>query len=110
MNRYNELLEIINFARHRDIFRRFTIEKDNYCFSILTGSHYNSAELGTIEMAILKDGEFVDFEDATEITTDNAIIHYMSFENFVKFINELENTKTEKLEELFLKYKEVNNE
>ena len=37
MNRYNELLEKINFARHRDIFRRFTIEKDNYCFSILTG-------------------------------------------------------------------------
>lgn len=106
MIKYNELLKKINFTRYRDIFRRFTIEKDNYCFSILTGSHCNSAELGTIEMAILKDGEFVDFEDTTEITTDNAIIHYMSFEDFEKFINELEKTKTEDLEKLFLKYKE----
>lgn len=101
MNKYQELLETVNFSRYRDIFRRFTIEIDKYCFSILTGSHCNSAELGTIEMAILKNGEFP-FQD---YSTDESIIHYMSFEDFEKFINELENTKIEDLETLFLKYK-----
>lgn len=108
MNKYQELLKKIDFARYRDIFRRFTIKIEEYCFSILTGSHCDSAELGTIEMAILKNGEFIDFEEAIEITIDNSIIHYMSFESFENFVDELEITKKEDLEKLFLKYKEEN--
>ena len=106
MEKYKQLIDKIDFYRHRDIFKRFTIEKEEYCFSILTGSHMESAKLGTIEMAILKNNEFVFNED----TTDESIIHYMSFEIFKKFVNELVNTKKENLEKLFLKYKEEKNE
>lgn len=41
---------------------------------------------------------------------NKSIIHYMSFEIFKKFVNELVNTKKEDLEKLFLKYKEEKNE
>ncbi len=101
--KYQELLKEIDSARHIDVFKRFTIEIEEYCFSILTGSHWESSTLGTVEMAILINHNFIDFDDS-----DNSIIHYMNYESLKRFVAELENTKKEDLEKLFYKYKEEN--
>lgn len=68
---------------------------DDVRFSILTGSHYNSAELGTVEVALMYKEHFV-FGDEThepeeEIKTtfgvrecsDDSIIHYLTFDDFI---------------------------
>lgn len=101
--KYQELLKEINSARHIDELKRFAIDIEEYRFSILTGSHWESSTLGTVEMAILKNRWFVDFDDS-----DNSIIHYMNYESLKRFVVELENTKKEDLEKLFQKYKEEN--
>lgn len=101
--KYQELLKEIDSARHIDVFKRFAIDIEEYRFSILTGSHWESSTLGTVEMAILKNRWFVDFDDS-----DNSIIHYMNYESLKRFVAELENTKKEDLEKLFQKYKEEN--
>ena len=101
--KYQELLKEIDSARHIDVFKRFAIDIEEYRFSILTGSLWGSSTLGTVEMAILKNRWFVDFDDS-----DNSIIHYMNYESLKRFVAELENTKKEDLEKLFQKYKEEN--
>lgn len=100
---YQELLKEIDSARHIDTLKRFVIDIEEYCFSILTASRWESSTLGTVEMAILKNRWFVDFDDS-----DNSIIHYMNYESLKRFVAELENTKKEDLEKLFQKYKEEN--
>ena len=101
--KYQELLKEIDSARHIDELKRFAIDIEEYRFSILTGSHWESSTLGTVEMAILKNRWFVDFDES-----DNSIINYMNYESFKRFVAELENTKKEDLEKLFQKYKEEN--
>lgn len=55
---------------------------DGYKLSILTGSHFNSASLGTVEVALIKDNEFV----YGPVNSDRSIIHYMDWETFNEFI------------------------
>lgn len=67
---------------------------DDVRFSILTGSHFDSAELGTVEVALMYKERFI-FGDKTcepeeEIKatfgsrecSDNSIIHHLTFDDF----------------------------
>ena len=78
-----ETLKNIKSTLHVEYLNRYKVNlKDGYKLSILTGSHLESAKLGTIEMALIKDGEFIyGFENS-----DASIIHYMDYETFVQFI------------------------
>lgn len=81
-----ETIEKIKSTLYVEEFHRYRIElTDGYMLSVLTASHFNSTELGTVEVALIKDNEFVyGFEDS-----DKSIIHYMNYETFVQFIQHI---------------------
>ena len=100
---FMDLLDL-NRKKRSEFFGRFLIvdigPKENYSLSILTNSQVESAELGTIEVALLKNGElFVNDND-----TNDSIIHYMEFDEFKKMVDNIEND-VEKIEDIFLEYK-----
>ena len=78
-----ETMKRIKSTLYVEEFHRYRIElKDGYVLSVLTASHFNSTELGTVEVALIKNNEFVyGFEDS-----DKSIIHYMDWETFNEFI------------------------
>ena len=103
---FMDLLDL-NRKKRSEFFGRFLIvdigPKENYSLSILTNSQVESAELGTIEVALLKNGElFVNDND-----TNDSIIHYMEFDKFKKMVDNIEND-VEKIEDIFLEYKRKN--
>ncbi len=98
-----ETLDFIEKNRFNEIPQRKALKMGEYTFSILTGSHWESATLGTVEMAILKNGFFV-FDSGVFENGDSSIIHYMEFEDFKNFCKEL-SRKNVDYEKLFLKYK-----
>lgn len=103
---FMDLLDL-NRKKRSEFFGRFLIvdigPKENYSLSILTNSQVESAELGTIEVALLKNGElFVNDND-----TNDSIIHYMEFDEFKKMVDNIEND-VEKIEDIFLEYKRKN--
>lgn len=83
MENLERTLRYILTTLYVEEFHRYKIElKDGYILSVLTGSHFNSAELGTVEVALIKDNEFV----YGPIDSDKSIIHYMSWKTFKEFI------------------------
>lgn len=103
---FMDLLDL-NRKKRSEFFGRFLIvdigPKENYSLSILTNSQVESAELGTIEVALLKNGElFVNDND-----TNDSIIHYMEFDEFKKMVDNIEND-VEKIEDIFWEYKRKN--
>ena len=82
MKNLEKTLREILFTLHKN-FNRYRIElTDGYMLSVLTASHFNSTELGTVEVALIKDNEFVyGFENS-----DKSIIHYMNWKTFKEFI------------------------
>ena len=90
-----------------DDFNRYTKDlKDGYRLSILTGSHCDSYKYKTVEVALLKDGEFV-FGDED---TDESIIHYMSWALFLDFIGDMsswnEGRADKSIEDIFKYYQD----
>lgn len=71
-----------------------------HALSILTNSHIESIELGTIEVALIKNGAFFMGDN----DTNNSIIHYMEFDEFKHMVDNIEND-VEKIEDIFLEYK-----
>ena len=59
--------------------------KDGYRLSILTGSHYDSSKLKTVEVALMDQKGF-----AFDGHSDNSIINYLKFEIFLDFITDVE--------------------
>lgn len=51
---------------------------DNVRLSIVTASHFNSASLGTVEVALLVNEQFAMGEE----NSDDSIIHYLNFDKF----------------------------
>ena len=94
LNNFSQLM-VINNTLNLD----FPIGYDFYLtddvrFSILTGSHFDSAKLGTVEVALMYKEHFV-FGDETQEAeeeikatfgdrkcSDDSIIHYLTFEDF----------------------------
>ena len=76
------LKQMISTLYTEKLHRYRIILTDGYELSVLTGSHFNSAELGTVEVALIKDNEFV----YGPINSDRSIIHHMSWEQFNHFI------------------------
>jgi hypothetical protein len=60
MRNINTTKALIKLTLGNDMYHRYKVElKDGYLLSILTGSHYNSAKLQTVEVALMHNGEFV---------------------------------------------------
>jgi hypothetical protein len=98
------IVEVVLQHVHEDKFDRVPLELGEYTLSILTGSHSDSAELGTIEIGLLKNGVFYKCLD----NSDDSIIHYLPFHvfpTFIYFVSLAECSET--LEGIFEKYKEM---
>lgn len=81
--KFKKTLKEMISTLYTEEFHRYRINlKDGYELSVLTGSHFNSAALGTVEIALIKDNEFI----YGPVNSDNSIIHYMSWETFNEFI------------------------
>jgi hypothetical protein len=78
--------------------------KDNYSLSILTGSLMNSPKLGTIEVALMKNGEFFSQLNG-EPNYDQSCIGYISYSHFVDMLNKLSRVNSSYYELIFNKYK-----
>ena len=76
------IVEFILQHVHNDEFNRVTLELGEYTLSILTGSHDDSAKLGTIEIGLSKNGVFYKGLD----DSDESIIHYLPFYAFPTFM------------------------
>ena len=94
-----ETLKKIKSTLNIEYLNRYKVNlKDGYKLSILTGSHFNSATLGTVEIALIKDNEFVyGFEDS-----DKSIIHYMNYEAFVQFMQYIQTAYEDNLSKYYL--------
>lgn len=69
-----------------DMYHRYRVElKDGYLLSILTGSHFSSAELQTVEVALMYNDTFAYGDDDSDL----SIIHYMSWSLFLDFIGDV---------------------
>lgn len=90
---------------------------DDVRFSILTGSHFNSAELGTVEVALMYKEHFVfgdetcEPEEEIKVTfgdkkcSDDSIIHYLTFDDFstmMAMFHILQSKKAMSIEEIAL--------
>ena len=78
--------------------------KDTYSLSILTGSLRDSSIIGTIEVALMKDGEFFSQLNG-EPNYDQSCIRYMSYSHFVDMLNKLSRVDSSYYELIFNKYK-----
>lgn len=67
---------------HSDDVNEVTIELGEYTLVILTGSHDGSAEQGTIEIRLLKNGVYYKGLD----DSDDSIINYLPFYVFPTFM------------------------
>lgn len=102
---FEDIREIKAYAKCED-YHRFTKElKDGYSLSILTGSHDDSVELQTVEVALLKNGGFVfGVED-----TDESIIHHMSWSSFLDFLGDMSTALQDEedvIEKIFKHYRD----
>lgn len=96
LNIEKTLREIL-FTLHKN-FKRYRIKlTDGYELSVVTGSHFNSTKLGTVEVALIKDNEFV----YGPINSDKSIIHYMDWETFNQFIKNMQNAYKTKLSDAY---------
>lgn len=109
MRNINTTKALIKLTLSSDMFRRYRVElKDGYLLSILTGSHFNSAELQTVEVALMHNNEFVFGED----DSDESIIHYMTWNLFLDFIGDVkswnwnEGNLDKSIEDIFRQYQE----
>jgi hypothetical protein len=77
---------------HTDQPYRYGMNIHHGCMlSILTGSHYESASLGTLEIALMKNNVFIfGSED-----TDESIIHYISPDMANEMVRDLLQAKDE---------------
>ena len=102
---FEDINEIKACAKCED-YHRFAKElKDGYSLSILTGSHCDSAELQTVEVALLKDGEFVFGEE----DSDESIIHYMDWSTFLDFLGDMSTALQDEedvIEKIFKHYRD----
>lgn len=75
------------------------ILEGGYQLSILTASHFNSAKLGTIEVALMRSGKFA-FDNS-----DDSIINYMPYSLWLDFIGDIQQANHNDYEKIFKKYK-----
>ena len=73
--------------------------EEGYQLNILTASHFNSAKLGTIEVALMRNGKFA-FDNSND-----SIIDYMPYNLWLNFIGDIQQAKPESYERIFKKYK-----
>lgn len=98
MKNLEKTLREILFTLHKN-FNRYRIKlTDGYELSVVTGSHFNSTKLGTVEVALIKDEEFV----YGPIHSDKSIIHYMDWETFNQFIKHIKTAYEEELSKYYL--------
>lgn len=89
---------------HSDDVNEVTVELGEYTLVILTGSHDGSAEQGTIEIRLLKNGKFYKGDD----DRDDSIINYLPFYAFPTFMYCVSLAKcNESLEYVFENYKKM---
>lgn len=67
-----------------------------YSLSIVTASHYDSAELGTVEVALLKNGK---------LKSEDFIIHYMPYSLWLDFVGDIQQAQPDEYERIFKEYK-----
>lgn len=97
----------INFFLRKAVFidkiARFAILLEGgYQLSILTGSHFYSAELGTIEVALMRNGKF-----AFGVESDDSIIHYMPYSLWLDFVGDIQQVEPASYEKIFKEYKDL---
>lgn len=73
--------------------------EEGYQLNILTASHFVSAKLGTIEVALMRNGRFA-FDNS-----ENSIIDYMPYSLWLDFIGDIQQAKPENYERIFKEYK-----
>jgi hypothetical protein len=101
--KFLSIVEVVLQHVHDDDFNKVTLEIGEYTLSILTGSHADSAKLGTIEIALLKNGKFYKGDDS-----DDSIINYLPFHVFPTFMYCVSLAKcNESLEYVFETYKKM---
>jgi hypothetical protein len=71
--------------------------KKGYQLSILTASHFDSAKLGTIEVALMRNG----------FAFDEAIIDHMPYSLWLDFIGDIQQAKPDEYEQIFKEYKTI---
>lgn len=76
--------------------------KDGYMLSILTGSHFNSAELGTLEIALLENNYFAFGGE----NSDKSIIHYIEPDKADEMLAEMKQASSDSYKDIFKKYRE----
>ena len=93
-----ELAAVIKTTLAEEDYHRYVLElKDGYILSCLTGSHYNSHELKTVEVALMKNGSFA----IKSMDSDDSIIHYISWALFLDFIGDMSSIKEGKSDKTF---------
>lgn len=102
-----ELAAVIKTTLAEEDYHRYVLElKDGYSLSCLTGSHFNSAELQTVEVALMHNDTFAFGDD----DSDFSIIHYMSWALFLDFIGDMNSVKEGKarksIKTIFAEYKD----
>lgn len=103
-SKFLSIVEVTLQRVHEDNFSRVILELGEYSLSILTGSHDNSAELGTIEIGLSKNGVFYKGLD----NSNDSIIHYLPFHVFPTFMYCVSLAKcNESLEYVFETYKKM---
>ena len=98
MKNINTTKTLIKSTLSDDMFHRYKVVlKDGYLLSILTGSHFNSAKLQTVEVALKHNNDFVFGDD----DSDASIIHYMTWSLFLDFIGDMNSINEGKLDKTF---------
>jgi hypothetical protein len=102
-----ELATTIKTTLDKRGLNRYRLElRDGYSLSCLTGSHEYSHEFKTVEVALMKNGDW-----AIESKHSNdSIIHYMPWTLFLDFIGDMNSIKNGRLnktfEEVFQQYQD----
>ena len=87
-------------TRNSDLFNSYVLRLDGgYALSIVTGSHPNSAELGTFEIALMRNGLFA-FGDED---TDASIIPHVDLEEAILMAAQMRRHPQE-IESIFLRH------
>lgn len=102
-----ETIKEINTV-NEDFPQRYGVDlKDDYALSILTGSHIESAELGTLEIALMcKQNHFAFGVDEP----DDSIIHYIKPDKAEEMLREMRASSSDSYKDIFKKYQTMSYE
>ena len=102
--KFLSIVEVTLQRVHSDEVTKVSLELGEYTLVILTGSHDGSAEQGTIELRLLKNGTFYKGLD----DSDDSIINYLPYYAFPTFMYCVSLAKcNESLEYVFENYKKM---